>query len=194
MAVIQLRSERTELWSFIKTVNIKDTKSLALPAFWISTRPWGKLTTNMYQRHLKITKRFCSMAKTYCEWDSNSSSLLKVANAHWLALLCDVQMMFSQHHREQRGAAEPSCSGEGLGRMVPSDYEVRQGMVRPQLCKCRQRDPQAEICQLQPPSSLLLLTGHLQKLSQEYTNISRGNLENLNTWLQPGRDSPGYMV
>lgn len=44
--------------------------------------------------------------------------------------------------------------------VVPSGYGVRQEMVRPQLCKCRQRDPQAEFCQLQPHRPLMRLTGH----------------------------------
>lgn len=107
----------------------------------------------------------------------------------------DIQTVPAERESQQ-GAAEPSCSGEGAGRMVPSDYEVRQRMVRPQLCKCRQRTRRQNFSPVtsQPIDvTYRPLPRCSQKLSQELINISQGNLENLHTLcLQPGRGSPGY--
>lgn len=139
------------------------------------------------------------MAKTYCEWDSNPSSYLKVVNAQWLNLLCHRQMMLSQYLQTetQRGVAEPSCSGKGVARMGSLWFWSEARYSKTTALHLQEKGPRNRI--LSAPTSQPIdatyrpLPCCSQKLSQEHINISQGNLENPRTLgLQPGRGSSGY--
>lgn len=200
MAEIQLRSEIIELLSLIKAVNIEDlqiTGTSNLLSFHKAIRKNWQLKNT--KGTWKLLKGFVPWQKTYCEWDSNPSSCLKVVNAQWLTLVCHRQMMLSQYLQTetQRGVAEPSCSGKGVARMGSLWLWSEARDSKTTALHLQEKGPRNRI--LSTPTSQPIdatyrsLPCCSQKLSQEHTNISQGNLENLHTLgLQPGRGSPGY--